>query len=151
MHSLYSHSTPHIAMFVQGCSCTLFQETHWMHTHTHCNLTVLNKSPFHIHCSVRCRSLHCHPFRIPISNALHIYIHISNMYIFISSHNRGREFGPSSSPCPDNANEVQDSRGWCLTLCQALVACVLLFFFEGGLLLLAGELCNQVFEDAHRL
>jgi len=34
MHSLYSHSTPHIAMFVQGCSCTLFQETHWMHTHT---------------------------------------------------------------------------------------------------------------------
>lgn len=117
MRSLYSHNTAHTVMFVQACSCTLFQKTQRIYT-----LCIL---PAKWHCSinlvphmlrVKYRSPYCHPSRIPILKDA--YTHIEYAHIYQHSRHKGRDFGQSSSPCPDNANDVQGSSGWCLTLSQ---------------------------------
>lgn len=85
MRWLYSPSPTHIVMFVQGCSCTLSEKTHWMYTHRilpakwQCSINLVS----HVLC-VRYRSLHCHPFRTPIlKRARPAYIHAYIEYVHI--------------------------------------------------------------------
>lgn len=82
-------------MFVQGCSCTLLQKTHWMYTHRilpakwQCSINLVP----HVQ-RVRYRSLHCHPFRIPIlKRAWPAYIHAYIEYVHIYQQPQRRKRG----------------------------------------------------------
>lgn len=122
---LYSPSPAHIVMFVQGCSCTLLQKTHWMYTpHPASKMTVLTKScSTCAACEIQVTTLSSLPDTYFEACMACIYTCIYRICTYLSAATKERKresLGHAcASPCPDNANDVQDSRGWCLILCQA--------------------------------
>ncbi len=93
---------------------------------------------------VRYRSLHCHPFRIPILKcAWPAYIHAYIEYVHIYQQPQRRERG----------------RVWAMHALHPVLTTLMMFrtaeddvwFSARPVCVCGGELCNQVFEDAHRL
>lgn len=151
MRWLYSPSPPHIVICTGLLLYSLAEDTLDVHTpHPASKMTVLNTfCSTCAACEIQVTTLSSLPdtYFEACMGCIYTCTYRICTYLSAATKERKREsLGHAcSSPCPDNANDVQDSGGWCLILCQA---CVSVCAYLGGL---AGELCNQVFEDAHRL